>query len=220
MGVSVEELAKLPFFAGLSQGALEEIARVTSRREYASGEVIVLEGDPCQAVHFIAKGLVRMHQVSPEGRDYVLAHLTAGECPDLGPALDGAGSLATLETLGKTTLYVIQCDRFLALMRRHADLALAAATYLASQLRRVSRLARDLALHTVRARLARFLLTHAEESPAQHRWTQEMIAAQIGTIRDVVGRSLRAFAEEGLIRRERGRLVIVDREALQREAGF
>lgn len=220
MGVPVEELIKLPFFAGLQRATVEEIAAIAMRCEYASGEVIALEGDPCRAVHFIAKGLLRMHQTSPEGRDYVLAHLRAGDCPDLGAALDGAGNLATLEALGRTVLYAIPCDRFLALMRRYAELSFAVAAYLASQLRRVSQVARDLALYTVRARLARFLLTHAEENPAQHRWTQEMIAAQIGTIRDVVGRSLRAFAEEGLIRRERGRLVIIDREGLQREAGL
>ena len=219
MGVTVGELSKLSFFAGLGSHVLQEIAPVASQREYAPGEVIIFEGDPCQAVHFVAKGLVRMHQLSPEGRDYVLAHLTVGECPDLGPALDGAGNLATLEALGETTLYAIPRDHFLGLMRQHAALSLAAATYLASEVRRVSMLARDLALHTVRARLARFLLTHAEGNPAQHRWTQEMIAAHIGTIRDVVGRSLRAFVEEGLIRRERGRLVVVDQEALRREAG-
>jgi hypothetical protein len=37
-------------------------------------------------------------------------------------------------------------------------------------------------------------------------------------VRDVVGRTLRGFAREGLIRRSRGRLVVADREALEREA--
>jgi DNA-binding GntR family transcriptional regulator len=37
-------------------------------------------------------------------------------------------------------------------------------------------------------------------------------------VRDVVGRALRTFADDGLIRRERGRLVVVDRTGLEREA--
>ena len=45
-------------------------------------------------------------------------------------------------------------------------------------------------------------------------WTQEEIVAYIGTVRDVVGRTLRA----GFIRRERGRLVVMDRAGLEREA--
>jgi hypothetical protein len=76
----------------------------------------------------------------------------------------------------------------------------------------------DLALHTARTQLARFLLTQAEEGQPRRSWTQEEIAAQIGTVREVVGRTLRAFAAAGLIRRERGRLVVMDRVGLEREA--
>jgi len=36
----------------------------------------------------------------------------------------------------------------------------------------------------------------------------------------VVGRTLRALVDEGLLRRERGRLVIVDRPALERIAAL
>ncbi len=69
-------------------------------------------------------------------------------------------------------------------------------------------------LHTVRGRLARFLLEHAEgERGAEagaatvfRRWTQEEIAAQIGTVREVVARTLRASADAGLLRIEGHRM--------------
>jgi CRP/FNR family transcriptional regulator len=73
----------------------------------------------------------------------------------------------------------------------------------------------------VRARLARFLLSMGQgrAAPARH-WTQEEIAAHIGTVRDVVGRTLRLFSHKGLIRRERGRLVITDRDGLEQVAQY
>ena len=49
--------------------------------------------------------------------------------------------------------------------------------------------------------------------------TQEQIAVHIGTVREMVGRTLRAFTAEGLIRRQRGQMMVLDREALAREAG-
>jgi DNA-binding GntR family transcriptional regulator len=58
----------------------------------------------------------------------------------------------------------------------------------------------------------------AEDRQPPRRWTQEEIATHIGTVRDVVGRVLRSFAAEGLIRRERGRLVVMDRAGLERAA--
>jgi CRP/FNR family transcriptional regulator len=51
-----------------------------------------------------------------------------------------------------------------------------------------------------------------------HRWTQEEIAAQIGTVREVVARTLRAFADAGLLRMERHRIVLLDRAGLEAEA--
>jgi CRP-like cAMP-binding protein len=48
--------------------------------------------------------------------------------------------------------------------------------------------------------------------------TQGELAAQIGTVRDVVGRTLRSFTREGLIRRERGQVVVTDLAGLRREA--
>jgi len=51
-----------------------------------------------------------------------------------------------------------------------------------------------------------------------HRWTQQEMAAQIGTVREVVARTLRAFADAGLLRVERHRIILLDRAGLEAEA--
>jgi len=48
--------------------------------------------------------------------------------------------------------------------------------------------------------------------------TQQEMAAQLGTVREVVGRALAQLAREGLIRMERHRIVIVDRSGLESKA--
>jgi len=98
------------------------------------------------------------------------------------------------------------------------QVSLAVSQYLAAELRRLSDLAESLALHTVRTRLARFLVDHGDSEATPRHWTQEEIAAQIGTVREMVGRTLRSFADEGLIRRQRGRIIVVNPQALEREA--
>ncbi|MEA3396118.1 MAG: helix-turn-helix domain-containing protein [Chloroflexota bacterium] len=50
------------------------------------------------------------------------------------------------------------------------------------------------------------------------RWTQEEIAAQLGTVREVVSRTLRAFVKEGVIKMERQHISVLDLEALERAA--
>ena len=218
MSANLNTLSHVRLFDGLDEASLERLLLEVRECSFEPGQVICLEGEPCQAVYLIAEGWVRVRHLSAEGREHVLAHLGPGACLNLVPAMDGGSVVADADALSPATLYASPCARLNALMAAAARLARAGAAALASEVRRLSGMARDLALHPVRARVARFLLTHAETRAAQRYWTQEEIAAVIGTVRDVVGRTLRAFAEEGLVRRERGRLVVADRHALEREA--
>ncbi len=70
----------------------------------------------------------------------------------------------------------------------------------------------------MRGRLADFLLREARQhGPEQAaRWTHAEIAARIGTVREVVSRTMRSFIKEGLIQVERHRILIPDPEALRR----
>ena len=218
MAVTIQTLSKLSFFSRLDNDVLSEIAPYIQERTFSPGQVVILEGEPCQAAYFVARGVVRTHRLSPEGREHVLAYLGPGEPFSLVPALDGGPHLAAVDAVTDTTLYTIPCERFQRIMRDHPEVALAVMEHLAAEVRRLSDMVEDLALHTVRTRLARFLLSQADGTQPSIRWTQEEVAAQIGTVRDVVGRALRAFADDGLIRRERGRLVVMDRAGLEREA--
>jgi CRP/FNR family transcriptional regulator len=218
MAITVEVLSQLPFFAGLGEDDLLEIASHIHERTFSPGQVIILEGEPCQAVYFVAQGVVRAIRLSLEGREQVLAYLGPIEPFNLVPVLDGGPNLATVDAVTEATLYTISCQRFHQIMRDHHEVALAVLEHLAAEVRRLSDMVENLALYTVRTRLARFLLDYAEDIQPPRTWTQEEIASRIGTVREMVGRTLRAFAATGLIRRQRGRIVVVDREGLEREA--
>jgi len=218
MATTVQTLSQLPFFAHLDGQALQEIAPLVHERTFAPGQVVIWEGEPCQAAYFVARGLVRTRRLSPEGREQVLAYLGPGEPLNLVPALDGGSHLTTVDTVTETTLYTIPCTDCHRILRQYREVALAVLEYLAAEVRRLNDMVESLALHTVRSRLARFLLTYAAGTGSTQRWTQEEIAAHIGTVREMVSRTLRDFASEGLIERQRGRIVVLNREALQREA--
>lgn len=218
MAITVQTLRQLPFFAGPGDDALLEIAPYIHERTFSPGQMIISEGEPCQAVYFVVRGVVRVHRLSLEGREHVLAYLGPGELFNLVPVLDGGPNPATVDALTEATLYTISCERFRRIVREHHEVALPILERLAARVRRLSDMVEGLALHTVRTRLARFLLAQAEGLQSSHHWTQEEIAANIGTVREMVGRTLRAFAAAGWIRRERGRIVVVDREGLEREA--
>jgi CRP-like cAMP-binding protein len=203
----------------LDQPARRQVAEHTHAHTYPAGQVIVLAGEPSRAVYLIASGEVRIQRSSPEGREYVLHNLGSGQCFNLSSALDGGYNLATVSALTDTVIYAIPVDVFRQVVREHPELAMALLGHLASRVRQLSDAVEDLALYTVRTRLARCLLAPTNgDAPTVKYWTQGELAAHIGTVRDVVGRTLRSFSRQGLIRRERGRVVVIDPAGLRREA--
>ena len=89
----------------------------------------------------------------------------------------------------------------------------------AQRLRKLSTLAGDLALRTVPQRLAGLLLEQAqaaEGGDAPSRMTQREMAAQLGTVREVVARALGQLEQQGLISLSRGRISIRDAQKPER----
>jgi CRP/FNR family transcriptional regulator len=221
MNVTASTLAEFSLLAGLDDQVLLNIAADTTEQTFEPEEIVARAGEPCHYVFLVVRGLVRTHRLSVEGREYVLEYVRPGEPLGLVSALDGSANLATAQALVRTVTYSIPCALFRQIVRDHPSVASKALTQLSARVRNLSNTVEDLALHTVRARLARFLLSRHEDGPQPSKhWTQEEIAVHIGTVRDVVGRTLRAFARLGYIRRERGRLVIIDRAGLEQEAMY
>src|SRR6185312_5276078 len=78
----------------------------------------------------------------------------------------------------------------------------------------------SLALTNVHARVARVLLDNGYDSPGGWRVYpgSEEIAAIVGASREMVSRVLKAMIASGAVRREKRKLVVVDRQALETES--
>ena len=214
-----DALSQSSLFSGLDDEILRRMATHVRVRTFSRGQAMAWEGAPARAVYVIVRGEARVYRVSLEGREYVLNHMGPGEVFGLVPVFDGGVNVATLESVAETTVFAIPCERFREIGYDQPKVAKAILQHLAGQVRQTCDKAENLALHPVRTRLARFLLSSTSDDARPSRyWTQEEIAAHIGTVRDVVGRTLRSFSGEGLVRRERTRLVVTDQAGVRREA--
>jgi CRP/FNR family transcriptional regulator len=211
-------LNQIPLFASLSEATLTRVAAAAIRRTYAPDEIILVEGQPCTSAYFIESGHVYVFRLAPSGREQVLAKLGPGQAFNTVPPFEEEGTNpAGVRALTEVTLYALLVDDFRRLVRTRADLAYAILRDFAQRLHELADLVEDLSLRSVRGRLARFLLERAEEGEVERAWTQDEIAARLGTVRDVVGRNLRALADAGLIEIRRQRIILLDREGLEAE---
>ncbi|MGD2104068.1 MAG: Crp/Fnr family transcriptional regulator [Anaerolineae bacterium] len=221
MKTDAEMLRRIALFADLPDETLSRVAGVSIRRTYAPEETIILEGEPCRAAYFVYDGHVRVLRTSPDGREQVLSQLGPGHSFNTVPPFRPGGvNHATAQAVDSTTLYAVPKEDLLRLVTACPNVALALLQDFADRLDHLTDLVEDLSLRTVRGRLARFLLRQAEaDSDAVAReWTQAEMAARLGTVREMIGRTLRSFADAGLIKFDRQRIELLDREGLEEEA--
>jgi CRP/FNR family transcriptional regulator len=225
-------LRNVPLFAALTEETLRHIVDAGILRSYAEGEHILIQGEHATAAYVIIEGIVRIYRLSREGREQVLVRLEPGRAFNTVPLFHAQGlNEANAVAVTPVILWTLLNRDFIALITTHSDLALAILGDFAHRLDHLTGLVEDLALYTVESRLARFLLDHAPDEQKRpqppskvaqpeaggitQRWTQQEIATHLGTVRDMVGRELRAFQDAGLIRLGRGKIALLDRERLE-----
>ncbi|WP_297630831.1 Crp/Fnr family transcriptional regulator [Caldilinea sp.] len=201
--------------------AVRALAEVATPHSYLRNEVIFLEGEPTAGLFLVESGIVKICRYSKEGREHILHFMQRGDTFNDVSAMDGGTNPATAVAHTDVRLWRITREDLRAIVLNQPALAWAMIENLAHRARRLVNQVQDLAMRNVRSRLAKLLLEQARavergESPPP--LTQEEMAHYLGTVREVVGRTLRAFIVEGLIEMQRQQIVIVDRKRLEEEA--
>lgn len=208
---------KVPFLESLPAQTVAALAGVATPRHFDPDQVIFGEGEPVAGLFLIEEGSVKICRFSREGREHILMVLGRGDTFYDVAAFDGGPNPATSIGLTAGTLWRIDRNDLRDLSSRHPEIAWALLESVARRTRHLVATVQDLSMRNVRARVARLLLEQAEATergdiPAPI--TQEEMASRLGSVREVVGRSLRALATDGIIEFDRNRIVILDRARL------
>lgn len=214
--VAAETLAGVPLFAELGQDALVALSRAMHLQHYRPGQYLTHEGQPAEALFVVQDGRVRLARTATDGREQVLAIVGGGDVFNMEPLLDGGASPATARAMSPVTCLLLPDTALIPLIRQFPDLALVLMRQMAEQLREQTALIEDLGFRSVRARLARLLLNEAASGTAQ--LTQAELAARAGTVREIVGRTLRQMSDEKLVALKRGQVIVLDPQGLQQAA--
>ncbi len=217
-------LRQMPYFAELDEEFLKDLSMQVRERKLDAGELVLMEGEPCEGLYFVISGRVKVFKLSAEGKEQVIRILGPGRTFNDVPVFDGGPNPGSVAALEPTLVSLIPKAQVLALVERHPKVGRAVIRVLASRLRALTLMIEDLSLRGVAARVAKLLLdcsrghqTLVEGAPsACTRLTQQQIAAMTGSVREVVQRALKALEKDGAIRLERARVVILDPARLER----
>jgi CRP/FNR family transcriptional regulator, cyclic AMP receptor protein len=218
-----ELLVRCPLFEELSAEQAEKLAAFLRRRRYRAGEPVFREGDPGTALYVIDGGEVKILLGGSEGKEVVLALLGPGEYLGELALLDGEPRSADAVATVPSELLVLPREDFLRFLRDVPAVAVNMLASLSRRLRRTDRLVHDAAFSDVRTRVTRLLVELADtKGKPGHggvvigpRLTQGDLASMVGATRESINKCLRSYMAQGLVRHERGRLVLLNVDRLR-----
>jgi CRP-like cAMP-binding protein len=215
---NVELLRRLPIFRALTPKMLEHVANHATRRKVTRGTTLFRKGDPGNSLIVVVSGRVKISVPSPDGREVVLNVIHPGEVLGEIALLDGRPRTADAVALTDCELMVVDRREFTPFVRDNPDVALRLIEVLCERLRHTSEQVEDVIFLDLPGRLAKTLLHLVQRSgmrpPCALTITQREIGQMIGMSRESTNKQLGAWAARNWLRIERGRIVVLDADAL------
>jgi CRP-like cAMP-binding protein len=214
-------LASVPMFSGLQRDELLKFAELTRERTYPKGSVILFQGDPGDSLYVLRQGRAKVVLIGEDGREVILGVLEPGAHFGELSLIDDQPRSAHVIAMEDSQLLILRREDFRRRVEANPTVAWALLTELSRRLRRADQKIGGLVLLDVPGRISRLLLDLSAEAGTptiEKPLTHQTIAQMIGASRETVSRAMKEFQEEGLIRVERRRIAVANRDALEKRA--
>jgi CRP-like cAMP-binding protein len=200
-------LKGVAIFSSLSDDELAFVVPRLVTRRFQASQTIFTEGDPCAGLYVIQTGHVRIFKSSSGGREQVLSIDGPGNSIAELPVFDGGDYPASAQAASDSTLLFFSREDFQTLCLQHPQVALKVLRVIGGRLRRLVSIIEELSFTTVRERLIALLVRMAKANGRKNGDSVVLpipannteLAAQIGTVRELVSRNLSRLQSEGLI---------------------
>ena len=223
--VALALLKRVPIFSSLSEQEFAFLMPRLVQRRFQAGEIIFTEGDACAGLYVVQSGNVRIFKSSAGGREQVLSIDGPGASVAELPVFDGGNYPASAQAVNDCTLLFFSKKDFQSLCLQHPDVALKVLRVVGARLRKLVGIIEELSFTTVRHRLAALLVRLAKSEGQREKGAviitlpanNNELAAQIGTVRELVSRNLSRFQSEGLIEMDGRTVTVPDLKKLEAE---
>lgn len=219
LAISIEELrAKVPALERVPDATLRRVAANSVERRYVKETTLFRAGDPADGLYIVLAGRVRVSRESADRIELLHTEDVGGVLGEI-PVFGGGPFPATAVAQATTRcahLPIAAVERLLSDDPAFVRFALAR---LAERSRALLRRIDELTATTITARVAGYLLERArqaEDTAFALGMSQEELARELGTAREVIVRALRALVDAGAIERSgRSRFAVANAAVLR-----
>ena len=204
-----------PALASLDPAVLEAVLERADIVTLPAGTPLFGEGSVCKQFPLVLEGSIRVAKVG-DGRELQLYRVTPGEsCVLTSSCLVGGRNYpATGVVESDVRLVVLPRSAFDELLATHPPFRQYVFGLFAERLTEMMALVEAVAFHKLDRRVAGALLGHGRVVEMTH----QQLADAVGSVREIVTRVLRSFADQGLVKLGRGSIEVLDAAGLRRVA--
>ncbi len=206
-----------PFWALLSPEQQRFLTARVLERVYPAGVLLLDEQSDGPGALLVTAGRLRLFLLGSEGHEVTLLYLEQGECLMMGTEAPFAAPLGlALDTECESEVLMLSKDTVRYLLSHSRELALWAYRWVSETGSRMLRSLQSVLYAGIEQRVAQSLMEQcAWRKSRALAITQERLAHQASSSREVVTRTLKAFSRQGLIATRRGHIDVLDAERLQ-----
>ena len=209
-------------FGELGSAVKSELASGWRANRYSRGNILFYQGNEPLGLFFLCEGRVKLVRSEDGGRNHIFRIINAPDLLGDRSLIARKSYAATAEVMEEARICFVDSARFLKLWDRHPEVPRFLARRLAVKLGEAEDLATDIALRTVRERVAKLIAIRAESAVPSASFrldlSRQEIAELIGASPEVVSRTLAVLAARKLISFEGRRVRILDSARLRAAA--
>lgn len=213
-------LSASPIFSGVSQRGLASLEAVARVKRLERDQMLFAQGDAADAFYVVASGSISIGLDSASGRELVINEMRPGDCfGELGLITGQPRSTGAIAS-EPSVVWAISRHDFAAVLESEPAMAKNLLREAASRLGKSSEREGALAFLDADSRLARVLLEMDRRAKdlGYIACSQEDLGRRVGLARQTVAELLGRWRRDGWILTGRGKIVLLNRAALRREA--
>lgn len=218
-------LKRCPLFEGLSSDQAERLDRHAVMRKFKKRALVYSPTEPGQSVMVLAKGQIKIKDITPEGKETILTFIEPGEIFGELAILDDEPRQDYAEAVADSEVLVLTRESLLWLMQERGDVTLSITKLMGFRRKHIENRLRNVLFLSSRERMVRILhelvQTHGDrvENYCEIRLSlsHQDLASLIGVTRETVTVVLGQLQGEKLIKIRRRHLSILDCERLEQE---
>jgi CRP/FNR family transcriptional regulator, polysaccharide utilization system transcription regulator len=210
-------------FCDLAGSHLTHLDNEKSVHEFKQGQVIFYEGTLPFALYCIYSGLVKLYKTNKKGDEYILRLLRPGDIVGYQALFENEEYSATAQALETSIVCTIRKETLNSLIAKSPELTLRLLGKLAQELRNSEEQMISFAQDSVRRRTARVLIFLMQVDANSTESSGELsipllrreIAQMVGTSPETLSRTMKNFADKGILRLTRSKIYVTNLNALQ-----